>query len=76
MLGNYLAAHGEHARKKMDAGMIISVPWDVFKATESIEQFGLNRLLNYHLATSLVKTLDRYDSFKEYLIRYVNFAFV
>ncbi|XP_059481158.1 protein ABHD1 [Neocloeon triangulifer] len=59
MLGNYLAAYGEEARKKIDAGMIISVPWDVFKATESIEQFGLNRLLNYHLATSLVKTLER-----------------
>jgi abhydrolase domain-containing protein 1/3 len=64
MLGNYLAHHGEEAKQKIHAGMIISVPWDVFKATESIEQFGLNRLLNYHLALSLVKTLDRYSSFK------------
>jgi abhydrolase domain-containing protein 1/3 len=59
MLGNYLAHCGDKAKEKLVAAMIISVPWDVFKATESIEQFGLNRLLNWHLATSLCRTLER-----------------
>ncbi|KAF4532165.1 hypothetical protein B566_EDAN002226 [Ephemera danica] len=59
-LGNYLAEMGEKAKEKLIASMIISAPWDVFKATESIEQFGLNRLLNWHLAaTTLHNKLEK-----------------
>uniref|UniRef100_A0A1B6KVN5 AB hydrolase-1 domain-containing protein n=1 Tax=Graphocephala atropunctata TaxID=36148 RepID=A0A1B6KVN5_9HEMI len=57
ILGNYLAGKGEEATKHLSAAMLISVPWDVFKGTESIEKPILNRLLNYHLAGCLCKVL-------------------
>jgi len=57
ILGNYLAGHGEEACRRLCAAMLISVPWDVFKGTESIERPILNRLLNYHLASCLCNVL-------------------
>lgn len=60
LLGNYLAQQGEKAREKgLVAALVISVCWDCFKGTESIEKTGFNRLLNRHLANCLV------DSIKE-----------
>jgi len=57
ILGNFLAGLGEAAGRLLSAAMIISVPWDVFKGSESIEKPILNRLLNYHLAGCLCKVL-------------------
>uniref|UniRef100_T1H0E7 AB hydrolase-1 domain-containing protein n=1 Tax=Megaselia scalaris TaxID=36166 RepID=T1H0E7_MEGSC len=42
VLGNYLIAHSEEARRYLTAAKIISVPWNAHKATESIEKPGLN----------------------------------
>ncbi|XP_065218687.1 phospholipase ABHD3 [Planococcus citri] len=52
ILGNYLCRESPEERL-FNAGMLISVPFDVFKATDSIEQLGLNYLLNKHLASCL-----------------------
>ena len=39
--------------------MVVSICWDCFKGTESLEKSGLNLMLNRHLANCLV------DSIKE-----------
>lgn len=59
LLGNYLSQQGEKAKENLVAGMVVSVCWDCFKGTESLERAGLNWMLNRHLANCLV------DSIKE-----------
>ena len=54
ILGNYLAEQGDKAR--LDAAFLVSVCFDTFKGTESLES-GFNRLLNRHLANCLVKSI-------------------
>ena len=39
ILGNYLVAKGEQARSKLVAAMLVSVAWDCFKGTESLEKW-------------------------------------
>lgn len=58
ILGNYLAAHEENACNYLSAAMLISVPWNVFKGTESIEKPVLNLMLNHHLASCLCKVIE------------------
>jgi abhydrolase domain-containing protein 1/3 len=50
ILGNNLVAKREEARNKVVAAMLVSVAWDCFKGTESLEKWGLNLMLNRHLA--------------------------
>ena len=57
ILGNYLVAKGEQARSKLVAAMLVSVAWDCFKGTESLEKWGLNLMLNRHLANCLVNSV-------------------
>eukprot|EP00092_Neocalanus_flemingeri_P033260 GFUD01036167.1.p1 GENE.GFUD01036167.1~~GFUD01036167.1.p1 ORF type:complete len:403 (+),score=139.82 GFUD01036167.1:215-1423(+) len=57
MLGNYLTDQGEAARSKLLAAMLISVCFDTFEGTKSMETPGLNLLLNRHLATNLVESI-------------------
>ena len=57
ILGNYLVAKGEDARNKLVAVMLVSVAWDCFKGTESLEKWGLNLMLNRHLANCLISTV-------------------
>ena len=57
VLGNYLAGEGDAARKWVDAALLISVCFDTFRGTESLEQGGLNTLLNRHLANCLVASI-------------------
>ena len=59
ILGNYLAKEGEAVTEKLEAAMLVSVCFDTFRGTESLEKKGLNRMLNRHLANCLV------DSIKE-----------
>ncbi len=59
LLGNYLTHEGPKAKHKLRAAMLMSICWDCFKGTESLEKAGLNRMLNWHLAGCLV------DSIKE-----------
>ncbi|KAG8222396.1 hypothetical protein J437_LFUL003017 [Ladona fulva] len=60
ILGNYLAAEEKSgASKKLDAAMGISVPWNVFKGSDSIEKPLLNLMLNRHLVGNLCKTIER-----------------
>ena len=67
--GNYLSQQGEAAKDKLVAGMVVSVCWDCFKGTESLERAGLNWMLNRHLANCLVdsiKEVRRVQEFKNY----------
>ncbi|XP_071441327.1 phospholipase ABHD3 [Hetaerina americana] len=60
ILGNYLAGEKiSQASKKLNAAMGISVPWNVFKGSESIEKPLLNLLLNRHLVGNLCRTIER-----------------
>lgn len=58
ILGYYLANQSTE-EQLFCASMLISVPFDIFKAVESMEQSGLNRLINKHLADCLVNTVIR-----------------
>jgi len=57
LLGNYLAEKGESARGKLLAAILISVCFDTFEGTKSLETPGLNRMLNRHLAVTLVNSI-------------------
>lgn len=57
ILGNYLADKGESAREFLVATFLQSVCFDTFKGCKSLEQPGLNLLLNRHLANCLVESI-------------------
>ncbi|XP_067008660.1 protein ABHD1 [Anabrus simplex] len=59
ILGNYLAKEGPAAKKVITAAMLISVPWNAKKGSESIEKPILNLLLNRHLCGGLCQTVVR-----------------
>ncbi|EAT32449.1 AAEL010695-PA [Aedes aegypti] len=61
ILGNYLANYSDEAKAILTAAKIISVPWDVNKGSDSIEQPYLNSMLGRHLAGSLCRTVRKYD---------------
>lgn len=64
ILGNYLVDHGDEARERLVSAMLVSVCFDTFKGSESLEQKGLNLMLNRHLAKCLVHTIkDNKDHF-------------
>ena len=60
ILGNYLAQNGKAAVGKLKAGFAISVPWNVFEATKSIEKPYLNLMLNKHLCRNLRRNLKHH----------------
>jgi len=57
ILGNYMAEKGESAREFLVATFLESVCFDTFKGCKSLEQPGLNLLLNRHLANCLVESI-------------------
>lgn len=57
ILGNYLAEQREAAIGLLDAAMLVSVCFDPFKGTESLEKKGLNLMLNRHLTDCLVESI-------------------
>lgn len=57
VLGNYLAHESEKANKNFKCCLIISVPWNISVAVDSIEQFGLNMLMNRYLASCLTEVV-------------------
>ncbi|XP_023712649.1 phospholipase ABHD3 isoform X2 [Cryptotermes secundus] len=59
ILGNYLASQFSKPDKPISAAMVISVPWNVFKGTESIEKPIVNLMLNRHLAGGLCRNIER-----------------
>lgn len=61
ILGNYLANYCDEAKSALTAAKIISVPWDVNKGSDSIEQPYLNSMLGRHLAGSLCRTVRQYE---------------
>ena len=67
VLGNYLAGEGEAARELVDAALLVSVCFDTFRGTESIEQRGLNTLLNRHLAHCLVSSIKEVPTEQYYI---------
>jgi len=60
MLGNYLRKVEDQAQGKLVAAFLVSVCWDTFEGCNSIEKWGLNLLLNRHLAHCLVDTFKTY----------------
>jgi abhydrolase domain-containing protein 1/3 len=62
ILGNYLAQYGKAAIGKLKAGFAISVPWNVFEATKSIEKPYLNLMLNKHLCSNLRRNVKHHFS--------------
>ena len=54
---NYLAEQGEKAVGLLNAAMMVSVCFEPFKGTESLEKKGLNLMLNRHLANCLVESV-------------------
>ncbi|KAL1377899.1 hypothetical protein pipiens_004108 [Culex pipiens pipiens] len=65
ILGNYLANYSEESKSILTAAQIISVPWDVNKGSDSIEQPYLNSMLGRHLAGSLCRTVRKYDILRD-----------
>ena len=57
ILGNYLADEGEAAANLLDAAFLVSVCFDTFRGTESLERKGINLMLNRHLAYCLVESI-------------------
>lgn len=57
IVGNYLSQLTEESLKMVAAAMLISVPWNVFIGTESLEKPILNYLINRHLALCLVRNV-------------------
>lgn len=65
ILGNYLANYCDEAKSVLTAAKIISVPWDVNKGSDSIEQPYLNSMLGRHLAGSLCRTVRQYEILRD-----------
>lgn len=57
ILGNYLADKGEEAKQYLVATFLVSVCFDPPHGCKSLEQPGLNLLLNRHLAHCLVESI-------------------
>jgi len=57
IMGNYLADKGEEATQFLKAAFIVSVCFDPPNGCKSLEQPGLNLLLNRHLAHCLVESI-------------------
>lgn len=56
ILFNYLAKYGSDSQ--LIAGMTVSVAWNVFESTLTLEQ-GLNAYINRHLARHLVEAVRK-----------------
>ncbi|XP_055603129.1 phospholipase ABHD3 [Uranotaenia lowii] len=65
ILGNYLASYNDESKSILTAAKIISVPWDVNKGSDSIEQPILNNMLGRHLAGSLCRTVRKYEILRD-----------
>ncbi|XP_076035797.1 abhydrolase domain containing Hydr1 [Oratosquilla oratoria] len=59
IVGNYLATRGVKAAEHLVAAMVLSIPWNVFVGTESLEKPLCNLLLNRHLASCLCESISR-----------------
>lgn len=57
ILGNYMADHGEEAKDKLEAAMLVSVCFDTFEGCSSIEKPWINRQLNRHLTKLLIESI-------------------
>jgi len=57
ILGNYLATRKENAAEKLVAAMVLSIPWNTYVGTESLEKPMLNLWLNQHLAKCLCESV-------------------
>jgi abhydrolase domain-containing protein 1/3 len=60
VLGNYLASQQALSEKTLVAAMVISTPWNAFKAMDSLEKPVLNLLLNRYLTSGFFSFINRY----------------
>lgn len=72
ILGNYLAQNGAAAKTMLTGCFLISVPWNVFAATKSIEDNYINLMLNKRLASNLCRTVKKYHVSLESGLKNVN----
>ncbi|KDR20893.1 phospholipase ABHD3-like isoform X2 [Zootermopsis nevadensis] len=59
VLGNYLASQQTLSEKTLVAAMVISTPWNVFKAMDSLEKPVLNLMLNRYLTSGFFSFINR-----------------
>jgi predicted alpha/beta-fold hydrolase len=60
VLGNYLASQQDPSQKTLVAAMLISTPWNVFKAMDSLEKPFLNLMINRYLTYGFFSAINRY----------------
>ncbi|XP_067637586.1 phospholipase ABHD3-like [Eurosta solidaginis] len=65
VLGNYLARRNEEARRNITAAKIVSVPWQVNKAIDSMEQPFLNSLMGMVLTQQMQSTIRKTGIYKQ-----------
>lgn len=61
ILGNYLASQQTMAEKTLVAAMVISTPWNAFKAMDNLEKPVLNLMLNRYLTSGFFRFINRYE---------------
>lgn len=61
LLGNYMVAKGEEAKKKLIAAFLVSSCFDCLKGSKSLEKWGFNMMLNRHITNCLVGLVKKVD---------------
>ena len=65
ILGNYLTTRELEAANYLEAAMALSIPWNVFIGTDSLERPLWNLLLNKHLTHCLCESVRTMKSVLE-----------
>ncbi|KXJ81086.1 hypothetical protein RP20_CCG021755 [Aedes albopictus] len=61
IVGNYLVHRTEESKEALTAAFTISLPWNMFKGSESIDRPIMNRLLGRHLTRSLCRLVSKHE---------------
>lgn len=61
IVGNYLVNRTEESKSMLTAVFTISLPWNMFKGSESIDRPILNRMLGRHLTRSLCRLVGKHE---------------
>ena len=71
ILGNYLTRAGDAAKGKIVAAMLISICWDCFEGTTSLEKKGINLMLNRHLANCLTQSIKEVTKPRKLIVHFL-----
>lgn len=61
ILGNYLVRKTEESKAILTAAFTISLPWNMFKGSASIDQPIINRMLGRHLTGNLCRLVSKHE---------------